>query len=129
MIPWAALTPRAWAALVFVVLFAGLVANTYRLSGEVDSARSDLSAAQANLKTCRESNARLDSAINTQNAEIDRLSRAANVSQERAKEAIAKADEAAKTRESVRTRLQIFHRAPDETDCTATRRLLLEYPR
>lgn len=129
MIPPIFFTPRAWAALAVVVVLAGLIANTYRLSAAVDSARAELVTTKADLQTCRGSNERLTASLDAQNKAVDQFAVEATAARQRAQDALAKVAEQERARAVVQAKLETFQRRAGETDCDAARRMLLEYPR
>lgn len=111
------ISPIQTAIVVIAALgIAGAVANTYRLSAAVDRAHAELSDCQLKAE-------RLQDTINEQNRAVERWKKTASDAQERAKAALAQVDE----RQAVVDRLTGFERRSDESECDATKRLILEY--
>lgn len=121
MIPIPAISPlRSYIYAGLAVLFALMVANTYRLSSAVDRAEAD-------LVQCGADRDRLQSAIEEQNKAVEEMRKTAIDARERADKALKEALAEERTRADISARLAAFQRRAGESECDASRRLIQEY--
>lgn len=121
--------PRAYLLAGVVALAALVVANTYRLSAAVDREHAKLVTCAAEKQRLEATVTELRGAITEQNSAVDSWKQTAAAAQERAAKALEQVDAAEASRRAVSARLDAFQRAAGESECEATRRLLLEYRR
>lgn len=128
-LPTIPIIPRSWIIIAVVVLIAGVVANTYRLSAAVDREHADLVQCQSDNTILKSNVETLEGAVKDQNTAIDKWKGLANSAASAAETAMAEADRLAASRKQVQADLETWKRRAGENECDATRRLLLEYPR
>jgi len=128
-IPSISVIPRSWIIIAVVVLVAGVVANTYRLSAAVDREHADLVQCQSDKRTLEENVATLTLAVDEQNLAIEAWRSVADRAAASAETANAAVDRLVASRQKIQADLEVWTRRAGEDECSATRRLLLEYPR